>query len=187
MDEGLSDSSGQLCQPGRVPRLRLPYLARVFPAPPPTHAHVPHTGLRRPTSHISEPRPPQAEGPRGHREAGPEMPAAILPAGCSKMGLGLPGALLLFLGSSLIYSNHDALSERSRRGSSWEQTRHPRWPEAVSRRPRPQKVQQGQEEGELDTEGSICSFFSLDRLPCLSPTSVVFELGALLFCFSNCL
>lgn len=81
MDEGLSDSSGQLCQPGRVPRLRLPYLARVFPAPPRMRmsrtlaSAVPPRTSRSPGR--PRPRAHAATGKRGRKCLPPSCPPDV--------------------------------------------------------------------------------------------------------------
>lgn len=127
--------------------------------------------------HISSPRPRLAA-------QGRPMPAAILPSRSSQMGLRLLSAALLLVGSALPDSGRASLPGRTGRGSWREQAGVLGWRAAARGR---WKALQALEEGAKATEGSIRSFPSLNSLPCVLPTSVVFEFGSLLFCCPNCL
>lgn len=72
------------------------------------------------------------------------------------MGPALLSAVLLFVGSPLLYSEHYLVSEGSRRGPPWGQASGPRWPEAVRGQPRQQKGRRAQEKEGLEAEGSVC-------------------------------
>ncbi|XP_039738785.1 transmembrane protease serine 12, partial [Pteropus medius] len=71
------------------------------------------------------------------------------------MGPALLSAVLLFVGSPLLYSEHYLVSEGSRRGPPWGQASGPRWPEAVRGQPRQQKGRRAQEKEGLEAEGSV--------------------------------
>lgn len=100
------------------------------------------------------------------------------------MGLRLLSAALLLVGSALPDSGRDLLPGRTGRSSWREQASALGWRAAARGR---WKALQALEEGAKAAEGSIRSFPSLNSLPCVLPTSVVFEFGSLLFCCPNCL